>query len=75
MPNILIIDDERSIRNVLKDILANEGFTVEEATDGEEGLQKFQSGNFDVILCDIKMPRIDGIEFLQKVMATVQKCR
>ena len=70
MPNILIIDDERSIRNVLKDILANEGFTVEEATDGEEGLQKFQSGNFDVILCDIKMPRIDGIEFLQKVMAT-----
>ena len=70
MPNILIIDDERSIRNVLKDILANEGFAVEEATDGEEGLQKFQSGNFDVILCDIKMPRIDGIEFLQKVMAT-----
>ena len=70
MPNILIIDDEKSIRNVLKDILANEGFTVEEATDGEEGLQKFQTGNFDVILCDIKMPRIDGIEFLQKVMAT-----
>lgn len=70
MPNILIIDDEKSIRNVLKDILGNEGFSVEEATDGEEGLKKFNSGNFDVVLCDIKMPKLDGIEFLQKVMET-----
>ena len=70
MPNILIIDDEKAIRNVLKDILGNEGFSVEETTDGEEGLKKFQSGNFDVVLCDIKMPKLDGIEFLQKVMET-----
>jgi DNA-binding NtrC family response regulator len=70
MPNILIIDDEKAIRNVLKDILGNEGFSVEEATDGEEGLKKFHSGNFDVVLCDIKMPKLDGIEFLQKVMET-----
>lgn len=68
MPNILIIDDEKAIRNVLKEILANEGFTVEEATDGEEGLKKVTSGSFDVVLCDIKMPKLDGIEFLQKVM-------
>lgn len=68
MPTILIIDDERAIRNVLKDILSNEGFKVEEAADGEEGLKKFQAGTFDVILCDIKMPKLDGIEFLQKVM-------
>ncbi len=67
MSAILIIDDEKSIRNVLKDILSNEGFTVEEATDGEEGLKKFQAGSFDVVLCDIKMPKLDGIEFLQKV--------
>ncbi len=67
MPAILIIDDERAIRNVLKDILSNEGFKVEEAADGEEGLKKFQAGTFDVVLCDIKMPRLDGIEFLQKV--------
>ena len=40
MPSILIIDDERAIRNVLKDILGNEGFTVDEATDGEEGFKK-----------------------------------
>lgn len=68
MPAILIIDDERAIRNVLKDILSNEGFKVEEAADGEEGLKKFQASSFDVVLCDIKMPKLDGIEFLQKVM-------
>lgn len=67
MPSILIIDDERAIRNVLKDILSNEGFKVEEAADGEEGLKKFTSSTYDVVLCDIKMPKLDGIEFLQKV--------
>lgn len=68
MPNILIIDDERAIRNVLKEILSNEGFTVEEAMDGEEGLKKSGAGTYDVILCDIKMPKLDGIEFLQKLI-------
>jgi len=63
--NILIVDDERAIRNVLKDILSVEGYKVEEAADGEEGLKKL-SGNFDVVLCDIKMPKVDGIEFLEK---------
>jgi DNA-binding NtrC family response regulator len=63
--NILIIDDEKSIRNVLKDILSNEGYKVEEASDGEEGLKKINS-NTDVVLCDIKMPKVDGIEFLER---------
>jgi DNA-binding NtrC family response regulator len=66
MASILIIDDERAIRNVLKDILNNEGYITDEAPDGEEGLKKFKAGNFDVVLCDIKMPKIDGIEFLQQ---------
>ena len=67
MPNsILIIDDERSIRSVLKDILTNEGYKVDEAADGEEGLAKFSKINFDVVICDIKMPKMDGIEFLLK---------
>ena len=69
MASILIIDDERAIRNVLKEILVNEGYKVEEAVDGEEGLKKFTSGNFDLVLCDIKMPRLDGIEFLQQANA------
>ena len=66
MASILIIDDERAIRNVLKEILTNEGYKVDEAIDGEEGLKKFTSGNYDLILCDIKMPKMDGIEFLQQ---------
>ncbi|TAG09981.1 MAG: sigma-54-dependent Fis family transcriptional regulator [Sphingobacteriia bacterium] len=66
MASILIIDDERSIRNVLKDILGNEGYQVEEAADGEEGLKKFKAAIYDAVLCDIKMPKLDGIEFLQK---------
>ena len=64
--SILIIDDERSIRSVLKDILTNEGYKVEEAVDGEDGLAKFTTTNFDVVICDIKMPKMDGIEFLLK---------
>lgn len=67
MAQILIIDDERSIRNVLKDILSNEGFKVDEAGDGEEGLKKFQSNSYDLVLCDIKMPKVDGLEFLDSV--------
>jgi DNA-binding NtrC family response regulator len=64
MSSILVIDDERSIRNVLKDILTNEGYKIDEAVDGEEGLEKFKSKDYDVVLCDIKMPKLDGIEFL-----------
>jgi two-component system, NtrC family, nitrogen regulation response regulator NtrX len=70
MAHILIIDDEKSIRNVLKDILSNEGFKVDEAADGEEGLKKFSSGTYDLVLCDIKMPKLDGLEFLDSIMAT-----
>jgi two-component system nitrogen regulation response regulator NtrX len=67
MPKILIIDDEKSIRNTLKDILMYEKFEVEEAGDGAEGLKKAEAGNYDLILCDIKMPKMDGIEVLEKL--------
>lgn len=66
MADILIIDDERAIRKTLSEILSFEGYKLEEAADGEEGLKKFREKNFDVVLCDIKMPKLDGIEFLQK---------
>jgi CheY-like chemotaxis protein len=71
MSNILIIDDERSIRNVLKDILSNEGYKMDEAADGEEGFKKFTSNNYDLVLCDIKMPKMDGLDFLQKAYILV----
>src|ERR1044071_698400 len=66
MADILIIDDEKAIRKTLSEILSFEGYKIEEAGDGEEGLKKFKEKNYDVVLCDIKMPKIDGIEFLQK---------
>lgn len=67
MSNILIIDDEQSIRKILKEILSFEGYKVEEAIDGEEGMQKAIKSSFDVILCDIKMPKADGLEVLNKL--------
>jgi DNA-binding NtrC family response regulator len=66
MPDILIIDDEKAIRKTLSEILSFEGYKIDEASDGEEGLKKFKDKSYDVVLCDIKMPKIDGIEFLQK---------
>lgn len=67
MSNILIIDDEKAIRKTLSEILSYEGYKIDEAGDGEEGLKKFRDRTYDVVLCDIKMPKLDGIEFLDKV--------
>jgi two-component system nitrogen regulation response regulator NtrX len=66
MSNILIIDDEKAIRKTLSEILSYEGYKIDEAADGEEGLRKLREKEFDVVLCDIKMPKVDGIEFLEK---------
>ena len=66
MATILIIDDERAIRKTLGEILEFEGYKIEEASDGEEGLKKFQTSTYDAVLCDIKMPKLDGLEFLTK---------
>ncbi len=66
MAKILIIEDEEAIRRVLKKILGREGYEVDEAVDGVEGIGKIKSGDYDVVLCDIKMPRKDGVEVLQE---------
>jgi DNA-binding NtrC family response regulator len=69
MANILVIDDEKSIRSTLKDILEHEGFTIEAASNGQEALELFSKNQFDAVLCDIKMPGMDGIEVLEKLQA------
>ena len=67
MPNVLIIDDEKSIRSTLREILEYENFKVDEAVDGADGLKMTEKGTYDLILCDIKMPKLDGIELLTKL--------
>lgn len=68
MPKILIIDDEKAIRRTIKEILEFEKYIVDEAEDGQQGLDMALKGGYDVILSDIKMPKLDGIELLTKLM-------
>ena len=70
MLKILVIDDERSIRNTLKEILGFEGYQVELAENGRNGLELIQTNEFDIILCDIKMPEMDGLEVLDQIKKT-----
>lgn len=72
MPKILIIDDEKVIRSTLKEILEYEKYEIFEAQDGAKGLEMIQNEEFDLVLCDIKMPKMDGIEVLTKA-AEMQK--
>ena len=68
MAKILLIDDEKSIRRSLREILEFEKFTVDEAEDGLTGFTKITGEQFDLVLCDVKMPKLDGLELLQKLM-------
>lgn len=68
MAKILVIDDEQSIRNTLREILEYEQYEVDEAKDGEEGIKKLLSEHYDLTLCDIKMPKMDGLEVLDRAM-------
>jgi DNA-binding NtrC family response regulator len=68
MAKILIVDDDRSIRSTLREIMEFEGYTITDAKDGEEALAILNKEQFAVVLCDIKMPRLDGIGLLTKAM-------
>jgi len=67
MSKILIVDDEAAIRSALKEVLEYEGFTISEAPDGEAALKMVLKESFDLIFCDIKMPKLDGLEFLSEL--------
>lgn len=67
MAKILVVDDDQGIRNTLKDILEFEGYQIEEAADGMECLVKVKQGSYDVIIMDIKMPKLDGMEAIERI--------
>lgn len=70
MANILIVEDEQAIRNVLKSILEDEdnSFKIDEAENGEEAINKIKKTEYDLVLCDIKMPKKDGVEVLEEAL-------
>ena len=70
MAKILIIDDEKAIRGSLREILEYEKYTVEEAEHGQEGLGMIANNQYDLVLCDIKMPKMDGMEVLESAYAS-----
>jgi len=73
MAKILIVDDEKSIRYTLREILEYEKYEVEEAKDGNEGMEKMIISDYDVVLCDISMPKMNGMEVLEKAMELGKK--
>jgi DNA-binding NtrC family response regulator len=74
MNKILIIDDERAIRSTLKEILEFEKYKVDDTENGFDGLKLASENNYDIILCDVKMPKMDGLEFLEKKQAKGIDC-
>tara|TARA_B100001287_G_scaffold112211_1_gene94532 strand:+ start:1513 stop:2679 length:1167 start_codon:yes stop_codon:yes gene_type:complete len=74
MKKILIIDDERAIRSTLKEILEFEKYYVEDAENGLKGIELAKQNDYDLIFCDIKMPKMDGLNFLEKIKSYEIKC-
>ena len=65
--HILIIDDEAPMRHMLRMVLERDGYTISEATSGRQGLDRLQSGHYSLVLCDIRMPEMDGLVFLREL--------
>ncbi len=69
MSKILVVEDDHKIRAILKEILQDKNHEVDEAADGAEGFKKLEGGMYDLCICDIKMPKMDGMEVLEKAKA------
>lgn len=67
MVQILIVDDSETIRKMVELVLTNAGYSVTQAADGAEGLERFSQGKFALVISDINMPRMNGLEFIQTV--------
>ena len=70
MPSVLVIDDEKGILGFMREALTHLGHRVETATDGEEGIQKFEDGSFDVVITDYCMPGVDGVGVLKHIRSS-----
>lgn len=73
MDSVLVVDDEVVILEMLRHALVKYGCVVETATSGEEGIQKFDGGAFDVVITDVCMPGIGGVEFLDHIRSSSRK--
>ena len=71
MPRILVIDDDAAIRELLRFVLEGEGYEVIEAADGAEGLQRYQAAPTDLVITDLQMPGMDGLELLEALRRVV----
>jgi DNA-binding NtrC family response regulator len=72
---LLVVDDEEALRTVLSSELSSEGYDVEAASDGDEAITKVQKSNFDLVLLDIKMPKVDGFEVLKFIKKNSPKVK
>lgn len=64
---ILVVEDEKFLRELYVDILSGEGYTIDQAADGEEGYNKMREGGYDVVLLDVMLPKMDGLAILEKL--------
>jgi two-component system, chemotaxis family, chemotaxis protein CheY len=69
MADILVVDDSATVRNEVSSFLSSNGLTVETASDGQDGLEKIQRGSYKLVICDVNMPRMDGLTMCEKVRA------
>ncbi|MFO7709842.1 MAG: response regulator [Desulfobacterales bacterium] len=73
MSSILVIDDEKGISGLIEEALTRYGHCVETAGDGREGIQKFESGRFDLVITDVLMPEMDGLQVLKHIRTTARR--